>query len=188
MAGVILHCASHIKEVMREPPPPLTIQRYLHQGTWLSTHQERQLQQTSRVTRSAASLEQARGVEGSCEQLCSSDVHSLPLLKHAQEAKQAHMTCSLQDATSCRISYSIPRQARYFSNTVWSLTVWSVTVWEVLRDNTGDKGGNSTDRFIQQCPTAPSHTSLRRKKPKQTDMLQPHANFTMHIPSTLCFW
>lgn len=118
---------------------------------------------------SAISLEQHKGVEGSCEQLCSSDVHSLPLLKQVQETKRAHMTCPLQDATSCRISYRIPRQARYFSNTVWCLTVRSVTVWKVLRDNIGEREGNGTDRFIQQRRTVPSHTSLKRKKKNQAN-------------------
>lgn len=61
------------------------------------------------------------------------------------------------------------RQARYFSNTVWCLTVWSVTVWQVLRDNTGEREGNGTDRFLQQHPTVLSHASLKRKKAsKQT--------------------
>lgn len=87
---------------------------------------------------------------------------------------------STRRTATCHISFSIPRQARYFSNTARCLKVRSATVWQLLRDNTGLREGNGTDGFIQQHPTVPSHVSLERKK-------QASSKHRRHTQTLQCF-
>ena len=87
---------------------------------------------------------------------------------------------STRRTATCYISFSIPRQARCFSNTVRCLKVRSATVWQLLRDSTGQREGNGTDGLIRQHPAVPSHVSLKRKE-------QAEETCSRHTQTLQCF-